>query len=364
MVKIIISILYPFFRRKKETFSPEKIKNILIITTTAIGDTLMCTPAIRAIRKNFPQAFIADLVHIRRKEILEDNPYLDKIILYYGKWKKTLQLISSLKKEHFDLIIILHANDPDIIPIAFLSKPKFLVGWKESKLSYLLDMKAEHEKSGFHFIERRFEFLKTIGIKDNKDYKKDIFIPEEKIKKCNDFLKEKRVRDKELIIIFHPGASVSTRRWPANRFNDLGDMISKNYKAKIIIIGGKDLEAKGSYIFRSMQQKPINVAGLFNLKETAALLKRADLLVTTDSGPAHLAAALEIPSVILFGPVSKIAAGPLLSSDNCILIEKDIPCQRPCKLKKCRKKKHLCMELITVEEVFAAVKKLLSKKIG
>lgn len=352
LVHIAVRVLAWFIKKPTKRFNREEVNRILIVNTTAIGDTLMCTPAIKAIRKNFPNAFIADLVHIRRKEILEDNPRIDKLLLYHGKWKKLFSLVSSIRKYNFDTVIILHANDPDIIPIMYFSGANWIVGWRESRFSYLLDASFEHEVEGANFVERRMVFLEGIGLIKQKDYRKEIFLKKAHKVYAEQIFQQNKIKEDSLVVALHAGASVAARRWSADNFVALGRKLEEVYDAQIILIGGQETNDISAYIGERLLRKPLDLTGKLGIKESAAILQKTHVLVTADSGPAHLASAISEPMVVLFGPISKETARPLYSKKKSSLVQKDIGCVRPCRVKECLDKGHLCMNLITVDEVF------------
>lgn len=358
LVHIVVKFLSLFFKKPVKKFNRDAVKRILIVNTTAIGDTLMCTPAIKAIRKNFPEAFIADLVHVRRKEILEDNPRIDKLLLYKGKWRKLFSLVREIRSYNFDTVIILHANDPDIIPIMYFSGASWIVGWEESRFNYLLDASFPHEVPGDNFVERRMIFLEGLGLMKQKDYRKEIFLKDEHRAYAEKIITKNNTNNNSLTIALHAGASVAARRWSADNFVALGRKFEQVYGAQLVLIGGSETKEISSYIAERLINKPLDLTGKLGIKQSAAILQKTHVLVTADSGPAHLASAVREPMVVLFGPISKETAQPLYSKKKSRLIQKAIDCERPCRVKECLDKGHLCMNSITVDEVFEEVKSL------
>ena len=131
----VMRILAAFDRRPAVEVGQVEVRSICLVNTTALGDTLFSTPAIRAVRRAYPEARIVSLVHRNQRDLLRFNPHLDDIIEYPGKYKGVARLVGRLKAEGFDLVIVLHANDPDVVPLVYFSGARLRAGWAESQMS-------------------------------------------------------------------------------------------------------------------------------------------------------------------------------------------------------------------------------------
>lgn len=359
-----------------------KAKRILIIRTDRIGDVLLSTPAIRAVRKNYPQAFIAVMVRPYAKDIVEGNPYLNEVIIYdkYGKHKRlwsNISFISMLRKKQFDLALILHPTNRTNI-ISFLSGIPERVGYNK-KLGFLLTRRLEDRKyeGRRHEIEYTLDVVRAVGINPVRDFassssRKGI---SNGIKTENDnllmpikqgseeyigsFLHSHGVWEKDRLVALHPGASCPSKVWPAENFAHLGDSLAKLLKAKIIVVCSSKDEEIGNRVIRLMRCNPISACGKTTVSELASLLKRCSLFISNDSGPVHIAVAVKTPVIAIFGRnergLSPKRWGPIGEHD--IVLHKEVGCKF-CLAHNCRLN-FKCLKAITPEEVIAAAGKIL-----
>jgi len=341
--KFILFFLH-FIRKflKKPSFNKKKQK-ILIVSTTALGDTLWATPSIRSIKKKYPNCFLACLVSPCGEEVLRNNPYIDKIITL----KKPLlfyffSILKKLKKYHFQKILIFHFSERAVLPLCYLLNCPIIGTLKINKgLDDLLDEKIEQKD--IHEIQRRFEIIKKINI-TSFDPKMDFFI-----KKNPSFTRN--LHFKKPTVLFHPGSKDPYKRWPKEYFKKLGLLLEK--KADIIITGTKKelfildylkKEIPFSYVF---YDKPLN--------DLAILIKKADIIITNDTGPLHLAFALSKKTIGIFMPSNIKHVGPY-HVKSAIIIKKEKPCEK-CLKRKC--KHPFCFLKIKPEEVFSVCEKIL-----
>ncbi|MBI5892858.1 MAG: lipopolysaccharide heptosyltransferase II [Deltaproteobacteria bacterium] len=364
--KILLNILKGTFRliycfdRRKPDFKPSEVYNILIINTTAIGDTLLSTPAIRAIRQGFPDARIAVLASNAAKEVLLNNPNINEIIDYPGRVDffyifKLPGLLLKIRRGNFDLVVIMHANDPDAAPLAYLSGASHRMGWKESRLAFLHTMPVKTRVAGMHVIDIRLKNLEILGIKaDNR--RTDFFLSDKEKKWAERFIVESGFENK-IFIGIHPFGSKINKWWPSANVIEFCKMVEEKHGWWVIIFGGK----KEHPFALDMINKTTNVisaAGRCGIRESAALIERCRVFISTDSGPMHMANALNIPLIALFGPDDPMGTGPLMQPYE--IIQKNLSCI-PCRLKTCDRGIE-CMQEITAEDVIIPMERLLKNK--
>ena len=351
---------------KPSTISkPPTPKRFLLIRTDRIGDVILSTPAIRALRDAYPNSFIAMMVAPHAKDIVEGNPYLDEAIIY-DKDKKQKGLIGNLKfvlglrKKKFDTALILHPTIR-VHLLTYLSGIPNRIGY-DKKAKRFLTTKLPYEKrlGQKHEVEYALDVLRAIGITPAQ---KELFMPlsAEAQWQINGILMESGITPRQKIITVHPAASCPSKIWPPERFAKLIDSLSTTYGLKTVLISGpKDIE-KAKMVLKFMHTKPVTFFGNLNLKELAALLKRSSLFISNDSGPVHIACAVKTPVIAIFGRnepgLSPKRWGPW--AGNNLILHRQVGC-KVCLAHNC-KEGFACLKAISVEDVLGAVKKFENK---
>lgn len=337
-----------------------EFKKILLIRTDRIGDVLLSTPVIKALRKRFPRSHIAFMVRPYCRDIVLGNPCLDEVIVYdkdgaEQTFWRTVRFALELRRKRFDLALILHpANRAHLI--AFLAGIKRRIGFNR-KLAFLLTDRIEHKKQEGtrHELEYTLDFARFLGI---EPWEKELFMPvhlksEMYIEQF--FLKE-GVEKEEKIIAVHPGASCPSKIWPIERFVQAAERIADEFNARIVFVGGKDIADKAKEAIRVMPRFHIDAIGKTTVSQLASLLRRCSLFLSNDSGPVHIAAAFGVPVVAIFGRkqagLSSARWGPL--SANSAVLHKDAGCVQ-CLAHNCQRG-FACLQAVSVEDVMAAVR--------
>lgn len=340
--------------RNQGTFDVRLSRKVLLVMTTAVGDTLMCTPAIRSVRKSLPDARIWVLVDRRRLTLVKENPYIDELISYPGKFRRLWWIIGELRRVDPDVAIILHANDPDIVPLVYLSGAPVRVGWAESAFSFLLTHPVTRPKHTTHFIEHKGLILAAVGIPlDSK--RMDLHVSQGDKAFVDQYLKEANIESHNILLALHPFASESFRWWPEDNVVRFLHAMNRHPEVVILLLGGKGEGESVEIILRRSKRNARPAVNGFTLGRLAALLERVKIFVGTDSGPMHIVEALGIPRIGLFGPQLPEVYGT--ESKDAIHIQAEVGCSRPCKVKSCAEP--LCMHRIRPERVYAAVLRLL-----
>jgi len=336
---------------------------ILIVRTDRIGDVLLSTPSIKAVRDAYPNAHIAVMVRPYVEDVVDGNPYLDEVILYDKDDKHkgffgNLSFIFELRKKDFDLAIILHPTvRSNLIP--FLAGIPERVGY-DKKWGFLLTKRLKDTKhlGEKHEIDYNLEVLRSIGIvaKDRNLY---MPIKTEYERVIDRFLALSDIGAKDVVVAVHPGASCISKRWSAYKFGRVADELMDKHNVKIVIIGGPSDVKTVKEVETGMLHRPIILSEEHSIGEVAALLKKCKLLISNDSGPVHIAVAVGTPVVSIFGRLdpglSPQRWGPVGPKD--IVIHKDVGCKE-CLAHNC-KLSFKCLDAITVEEVLSAAEKLL-----
>ncbi|MEI7998332.1 MAG: glycosyltransferase family 9 protein [Candidatus Omnitrophota bacterium] len=281
-----------------------KFDNILIVRTDRIGDVVLTTPAIKALRKAYPMARISILVTPATQDLVRGSPYLDEVLLdersgihkgFFG----FIKLISFIRKHKFDAAFVFHTKRRYNLA-CFLAGIPFRIGYKNEKYGFLLNhpIKDNRSKGQKHEAQYCLDVLKDVGIV-NADL--DFFIPVDRNAEdwANHWLSSQGFRSGEIIAI-HVGSSDPAKCWPPQHFAKLIDSLQQRYSRKTVLIGAPEMLNRCGEILLLTQQKPLDLTGQTSLAQTISLLRRCRLLISNDSGPVHIASAVGINVLSLF----------------------------------------------------------------
>jgi heptosyltransferase-2 len=293
----------------------DNIKRILILGSIGIGNLLLFSPALKIIRKDFPNAKIVMVVLKKVFSYLyESEPDVDEIHVLDVNEVKTFgeKIKSILKVRQFkpDLTITTFpANRFEYNLLPFITGAKYRVAHKYRQknifnLSFLQNRRIQVDKK-LHDLEQNLNLVIPLGLEPGSIEKKIyINVPSGDDKFAENYMGEKGLSGEKLIGI-HPGSSTERgmdyKRWPAEYFAKLCDILYTEYRFKTLIFGGNDELDLKNEIFDQMENKPVIVDQL-SLKQTAALISRCSKFVTNDSGLMHIAVAVDVPTIALFGP--------------------------------------------------------------
>lgn len=345
--------------------------NILIVKLSAIGDVIHTLPSLAALRRLYPKAHITWVIEEAASDLIKGHPDLNRVLVSGRKrWLHDLKtgrdagktlgeirtFLRALRDRPYDLVIDFHGLLKSGL-IVLLSGGKRKLGYDSlQEMSGLFLTEKIPEDMGKHAVDRYLDFLDYLGAGPRK--KPEFLVPftEENIRRAENLLKEEGIGRQDLFAVLSPVALWETKLWEDRKFAQLGDRIARELGLRIVLTGG-DAAGNLSRIQSMMKEGAVNLGGKTSLKDLAALYKLASFLVTTDSGPMHLAAAVGTPVIALFGPTSPARTGPY--GEGHTVIRTDISCS-PCFKKKCETVR--CMKEITVEEVFQTVKNMAEKK--
>lgn len=336
------------------------IRRILVVATTALGDAVMSTPAIRALRQAYPAAQMEALVSRRARPALEGLPHLDGLVDYPGKFRGVGSLLARLRAGRYELGVVLHANDPDIVPLLYLAGIPHRIGWAESRMAFLLTRTAPTRSAGGHFITQRLRVAEAAGGLPAGAAMDWAITPAEEAA-AGAFLAGRGVPLNRPLVALSPGGSRPSRRWSAEGFAAVGRTLATEDGATLLVFGSEAEAELVAAVAAGIGVGAISLAGVLGIREVAAVLRRCAALVTNDSGPMHVAFALGVPTVALFGPGDMSLHGPLehhLGAD-AIVLSKPVPCARPCPVLTCVAMRHLCMTQIEPPEVIRALRAVL-----
>jgi lipopolysaccharide heptosyltransferase II len=336
------------------------MKRILVFNVNWLGDVLFSTAAIRNIRREFPDSFIACIIPTRCYPVLKGNPHLDEIIVFDEKDRHRgvlakLTFVQLLKAKRFDTVFLLHRSFSRALICRLADIPE-RIGYYTKKRGFLLTKKIKApDPNTLHRIDYYLNIIEKAGLRVEDRYT-EFFVVEEDTNAVDDFLSKNAVNKNDFLVGINPGGNWRPKRWLKEYWAILADKLISEFKAKVIITGSSSDISLAEDIAKLMKGKPVITCGIFNIRHLGALCKRLDLFITSDTGPLHIANAVGTKKIIaLFGPTHPSITGPY-PTGNVIILQKDVGCKIPCYVVKC--KDNRCIKAITPEDVIAKIKEI------
>ena len=359
------------FKRTLDVYNESlKKTDILVIKVSSIGDVILVTPSLKAIREKYPQANIYVLVGLAAKDLLVGCPYINGLVLYDDKGRDRglaglLSVARRLRSWNFDIVIDFQNNRKSHL-LSFLSMGRHRYGYGRRKLGFLLNHKVKEPKGkGKSYdvigpVEHQFKVLELLGINIKQDERLELWPVQNNERWADDFLQANWANRSKPLIGMSVGASLRwfSKRWPTDNFVRFCDEAAKKFQARVVLTGTKEDLAECMKIASLSKSKPIVAAGKTDLMQLVSLIKRCDVFITPDSATMHISAAVNVPFVTLFGPTDPLRHTP--PNAEAIILKQDLPCS-PCYSSKCARG-YICMKKITVEEVLDSVRKLLERR--
>jgi len=331
-------------------------ERILVRGVNWIGDAVMTTPALRAIRKAYPGTHISLLVRPGIAPLFDQNPDIDEIILYSDRFRGVFgrfRLAWLLRKKRFTKAILLQ-NAFDAALVVFLAGIRERIGYDRDGRKLLLTKAVPHRDLDRreHHVNYYLNLLNAAGIEAPHSEPNLRLTIEEK-------MTARRVLSEmpRPILGINPGAAFGpAKRWLPERFAEVASWFVKDTLGSIVIFGGKYEASTAEHIFRQIHMNKMSLAGRTSMRDLMAYISECDVFLTNDSGPMHIACAVGTPLVAIFGSTSPELTGPLGAGHTVITASMDCS---PCFGRNCDKDYIKCMYAISTEEVYANVRKLL-----
>jgi lipopolysaccharide heptosyltransferase II len=328
------------------------IYKILCIKPRGIGDIVLSTIVLENLLNYFPKAKIDFLVEEFAKDALIFNPFINKV-LTFNKKESFLKIIQRVRKENYDLVFDLWSN-PRTAQITFLSGAKYRVGHAYRGRKFAYNIKVDSGRGDSHSAEHNLEQLKAVGI-PIVSKRIHFYIDEEAIIFANDFLSDK-LSDNTIYGIIPSGGWVS-KRCDKEKWVEICQALLKKFNAAFLILWGNGDETDADYIYKNLKANAV-LAPDTSILQLAGLIQKCDLVITNDSGPMHIAAALGIPTLGIFGPTDPKKHGPY-SNRSDYIIKDDLFCI-VCNKLVCPYN-HECMKQLSIDLIINKIEKLLSK---
>jgi len=338
-----------------------EIYRILVRATNWVGDLVLTIPAIEAVRENFPASTLVVLAKPWVIPLLENHPAVDQVLPfakgngYLSRMGEVIRVGMLIRRMRFDLAVLFQ-NAFEAALLAYLGGIKFRIGYNTDGRRFLLSHAVirTDEVLSLHQVEYYLSILRAMDW-EAKSKDPSLFVAGKDRDAVQCLLLNEGIEQHDLLLGLSPGAIFGpAKRWPAERFAKLGDWAAERWKARVVVMGSARERDICSTVVQSMKYTPVNLCGRTTLGEAMALVERCQFFVTNDSGLMHIAAALRVPMVAIFGSTDPAATGP--RSEKARIVRHPTDCA-PCLKPVCRAD-YRCMLSIQPEEVWREMERL------
>ncbi|MBN1587222.1 MAG: glycosyltransferase family 9 protein [Candidatus Omnitrophica bacterium] len=342
------------------------VQRILVIRTDRLGDLLLNIPAVRALRQSYANAYLAMLVQPHLREVVDTNPDVDEVIEYdkngsERSWGATLAMAWQLRLKRFDMVVILNPSKRSNI-LAWLSGARYRVGY-DRKWGALLTQRIPDRKylGDRHEVEYNMELVRRAGAQ-TEDLSVRLNPAHSDRRSVRETLEAFGWNPEEKIVLVHPGTSSFSKRWPAERYAAVVRQLCETEGLRVVLVGGGDEFDAIAELHAQCPDEVFNLTGRFGIRQLAALCELAVCLVSNDSGPVHVAAAVGTRTVVIFGRtrpgLSPRRWGPW--GRGHVVFQHDVGCA-VCVPEQCDLG-YQCLEAVSAEEIAEEVRSLISPK--
>ncbi len=341
--------------------SKEPPAALLLRAVNWLGDAVLTTPALSAVREAFPSARISLAARPLVAELFRHHPDVDEILVYDKQGRHSgaagmLRMAAELRRRRFESAILFQ-NAFDAALLAFLAGVPERMGYATDGRRILLTraVPVTEETLRLHHAEYYLNLLAALGISPPASPRMRLRVVDEEKEAMAERLSTLGVPKGKRILGINPGATYgSAKRWYPDRFAAVADALSEEWEAYVVLMGSVPERPLAEEIETAMKRKPVNLAGRTTVRELMALLSLSSFLVTNDSGPMHIAAALGVPLAAIFGPTDWRTTSPWTGKARVVRV--DVDCS-PCMLRECNRG-HECMLGVTADMVVAAAREL------
>lgn len=345
----------------------KKKRKILIVRMDRIGDLLLSTPAIHAVRRGLPDAHIAVMVRPYNEPVIRNNPDIDEVIVYdkdrkdKGIWGNA-KFAFRLFMKRFDTAVLLHTTNRAVL-LSFFAGIKRIVGY-DRRMGCLMTetIKCEKHLGKKHEIDYCLDVVRKLGVDiAGADRRPRMTVSDDDHQMVKELLKKRGISERDRLVVVNPGASCPSRRWKKERFREVIRRLLQD-GCRVAVIGiGEEAEIAAE-VLQGLEMRTLNLTGILSIGETAALIKRAQLLISNDTGPVHLASAFGTPVVVIYGRkdpgLSPVVWGPI--GENTIILHKDAGCIT-CLAHNCTSG-FKCLDRVAVSDVIDSVRRIFGEK--
>ncbi len=344
--------------KKTPTGAPKKI---LIIRLSSIGDILLSTPFIRQVRRTYPKAQIDFIVKDIYEDLLKYNPHINELysIQLREESKNLSELKGKLRIRSYNVVFDLHNNLRSNYLKRGINAGSICSIQKEKlKQSLLVWFKINLYGQETSIPSRYLAVASDFGVADDGKGL-ELYCEKDTIDSAEKKVISRGLEWNKPFICLAPGAGFFTKRWPEEKFENLVDLIQREKKIQMVVLGGEKDKEIGSFLKK--QKSIIDLSGQLSLLETAHVISKGKMIVSNDSGLMHMATAVQTPVLAIFGSTVKELGFFPYRAESVVIENSELSC-RPCShigRKKCPRGHFKCMEEITPEQVYAGLKQFL-----
>jgi len=336
-------------------------RSVLVIKPSSFGDIVQALPVLAALRRAWPGARIDWMVKPEWAGLLEDHPLIDQLVLLPRALAAWPRLLTRLRAAGYDLVIDLQG----LLRSGLLSRitgAPVRVGFADGREGspWCYNQRVQIQNRAAHAVERYLELVRSLGVAVGDAVTFPLPWWKEEQRWVKRLLAEAMAGEAKTVCVIHAAARWKTKRWPAERYAEVADWLIARKRCLVVLVGGIDQADQVSRMVDRMRERPLNLVGQTTLGQLGVLLQQANLVVTNDSGPMHVAAAVATPVVAIFGPTDPRKVGPFGSGH--VVLKRTVDCSR-CRRNRCVQDLS-CLKAITTEDVEGAVEQLLNSNVA
>jgi heptosyltransferase II len=315
-----------------------EIDRILVLNRNHIGDCILTTPLLRALKRRFPRAHLAVSVPPANQDLLAANPHVDEIVMRppLRSWGAKLGFACDIRERGYDLIVSLQEKS------LFYAWATWYTGFRRADKPVTVALDHRRTRRWYHStvrptrqeqheVYKYLDVAAALGCPRERNPVLELVTTDAARERVDRFINSHGIHSDVRFIGINPGGTKREKRWPAARFAEVADRLHQELGMPVMVFGGPADHSRAAEIEQRMSHRPLVVAGKASLADTTALLERCQLLVTGDTGPMHMAVALAVPVLALFGPTNPSKFGPFTTLQT--VVKHDDPCPRclkPC----------------------------------
>ena len=352
---------------KAERLTRNKINRVVVRIPNWVGDAVIAVPALRELRRVLPNAHITLVSRPGAADIFIDADFVDEVLVYdRAGLGSTWSQAREWRRRKFDLALLFQ-NAFEAALIAFLSGASLRMGYDTDRrgllLTHTLPLPAwkDERHESFYYLNIVAELERLLAGQARTEAiepRFDLHVSEDRKRKALQLLHEHGARTNTPLVVLCPGSINSrAKRWPAERYAELADRLAES-GVDVALIGSPGELDVSNEVCEHARRTPMVLTGTTTVAEATAIISIADVLITNDTGPAHIGAALKTPTIVIFGPTNPLTTYPF--SDSAEIIRHPPDCA-PCMLRDCPID-HRCMTAITPAEVFERSSALMSQR--